>query len=68
MDESSDIDLLIIGSHDLIVLQKKLNVLQKELNREINVVNMDVDESRLRRKRKDPFLGDVFGKKHIRLI
>ncbi len=68
MDESSDIDVLIIGSHDLIALQKKLNVLQKELNREINVVNMDVEDSRRRRKAKDPFITDVLGKKHIRLI
>lgn len=64
----SDIDLLIIGSHNIIILQRKLNVLQGKINREINALNMDEREFKKRMKTQDPFLSGIFDKKYIKLI
>lgn len=68
MDAHSDIDLLVIGDHKIISLQKKLNNLQKEIDREINSVNMDEREYKRRIKNKDFFILEVFNKKYIKLI
>jgi len=65
MDAHSDIDLLVIGNHSVISVQKKINRVQKELGREINVVNMSTDDFKERRRRRDPFILDIFKKPHI---
>lgn len=67
MDVHSDIDLLVIGNHSIILLQRKISNLQKELDREINVVNMSASEFKKKRKNKDPFLLDILKKKHIEI-
>ena len=67
MDVNSDIDLLVIGKHDIILLQRSLNKLQKEINRSINAVNMDEKEFKKRLKDEDPFVKGVLGQKHIRI-
>lgn len=68
MDVHSDIDLLIIGNHDIVLLQRKLSRLQREINREINVVNMDRREFKRRNKNKDAFITDILKQKNIRII
>jgi predicted nucleotidyltransferase len=68
MDVHSDIDLLIIGNHDIVPLQRRLNKIQKEINREINVVNMSQGELLKRMKNKDPFIKEVFRHKNIRVV
>jgi len=68
MDTHSDVDLLVIGYHEIVLLQRKLNSLQKEIDREINSVNMDEHELKKRIKNKDPFILGVFKKKHIKII
>ena len=68
MDTYSDIDLLVIGNHSIISLQRKLNKLQQEIGREINVVNMDENEFKKRKKSKDPFIAGILREKHIRVI
>jgi predicted nucleotidyltransferase len=68
MDTHSDIDLLVIGNHSIISLQRKLNKLQQEIGREINVVNMDENEFKKRKKSKDPFIAGILREKHIRVI
>jgi predicted nucleotidyltransferase/biotin operon repressor len=65
MDAHSDIDLLVIGDQSLLALQKKINRAQKELGREINVVNMSADDFKERRKKRDPFILDILKKPHI---
>jgi len=67
MDTHSDIDLLIVGGHDIISLQKKLNKLQKEINREINVVNIDEKEFKRKIKKGDPFITGILKNKHIKI-
>ncbi len=68
MDVHSDIDLLVIGEHDIILLQRKLNNLQKEINREINVVNMSEDEYKKHIKNKSSFVHGVLKQKNIRVV
>jgi predicted nucleotidyltransferase len=67
LDTHSDIDLLIIGKHSIITLQKKLNRLQKEIDREINSISMEETEFEARVKSKDPFILEVLKDKNIRL-
>jgi len=68
METHSDIDLLVVGDHKIMTLQKELSKLQKEIGREINVVNMDKKEFEKRKKKKDPFIETVFKEKNIEVI
>ena len=68
MDSYSDIDLLVVGRHSIIALQRKISQLQREINREINVVNMGDGEFSKRIKGKDPFLSGILKEKHVKVI
>lgn len=68
LETHSDIDLLVVGGHSIVLLQKKIGELQREIDREINVVNMGAREYKKKLARNDPFLKGIFAKKHIRLI
>lgn len=68
MDTHSDIDLLVVGSHKIILLQSRLNKLQKEIEREINVVNMGQREFKKRIQKKDAFLLGALKGKNIKII
>jgi predicted nucleotidyltransferase len=63
----SDIDLLIVGQHDIIQLQNKISALQKEIGREVNMLNMGPEEFRRRRRQKDPFIQNVLKAKYIEI-
>jgi predicted nucleotidyltransferase len=67
MDAHSDLDLLVIGNHEIRSLQKEIILLQREINREINSVNIGEEEFREKMEMKDPFLSGIFKKKLIRL-
>ncbi len=67
MDSSSDIDLLVVGEHSVLELQKQIVKLQKVLGREINVVNMDEKEF-LARKKNDQLVKNIFKAKAIELL
>lgn len=67
-DSFSDIDLLVIGDYSSLELQRKINSLQNELGREINVIDMDNEEFKQRKKNNDPFLRDIFKNEYIKLI
>lgn len=68
MEVHSDIDLLVIGDHSIMDLQKEISKLQKETGREINVINMDRKEFENRKKKKDFFIETVFKEKNIEVI
>lgn len=68
MDVHSDIDLLVIENHGIVPLQRRLNKIQKEINREINVINMDEQEFKNRIKVRDVFAAEVLKQKNIRII
>ncbi|MBL7157063.1 MAG: nucleotidyltransferase domain-containing protein [Candidatus Omnitrophica bacterium] len=63
----SDIDLLVIGNHKIISLQKKVSRLQKEIDREINAVSMAKNDFNKRKRSGDPFIKGVLKKKYIEI-
>jgi predicted nucleotidyltransferase len=68
MDSSSDIDLLAIGAHSVLELQRVIAKLQKDTGREFNVTNLSLKEFEAKKKNKDPFINSVFKTKIIRLV
>ncbi len=64
----SDIDLLIVGGHDLLELYKRIDPFQNEIAREINIVNMEEEEFRTKMAGKDPFLSRIFSRKPRKLL
>ena len=68
MEAHSDVDLLVIGDHSIMDLQKEISGIQKEIGREINVVNMDMRDFEKRKMNKDPFIETVFKEKNIEVI
>ena len=68
MDSSSDIDILTIGDHSIVLLQKTINKLQKSLGREINIVNLSPKEFLLKKRKKNPFIMNIFAGRYIKLI
>ena len=67
MDVSSDIDLLVIGDHDTIELQKKIAAVQKTMDREINLVSMGEKEYE-KKKKTHPLLKSIAQRKKISLL
>jgi len=67
MQTHSDIDVLVVGDHSVVSLQKELNRIQSEIEREVNCVHMNEDEFRRREEAEDPFLRDVFAHPTIEL-
>ncbi len=68
MDSSSDIDVLVIGSHSVLELQRFIVKLQKDTGREINVTNLSSKEFLAKKRAKDPFISRIFNQKLIKLI
>ena len=67
MDASSDIDLLVVGEHNTLSLQKAVAQIQKELDREINVISMSSKEYK-EKLQKDPFIRSLEKKKKVRIV
>jgi len=67
MDLSSDIDLLVIGVHDTLELQKKISQFQKSVDREINVISMGTTEYN-RKQKRDHLLKSIDQKKSIPVL
>lgn len=68
MDVYSDIDLLVVGKHKILELQKRLNNFQSKIDREINTVNMDEKEFK-KRANEDSFVKNILKDgNNIRLI
>ncbi len=68
MSAHSDLDLLVVGDHEIKDLQRKINLLQREIGREINSVNISEGDFKKRIDMKDPFMAGVLGGKTIRLV
>lgn len=66
MDAASDIDLLVIGKHNTLALQKSIAVIQKGMDREINVISMGPEEYK-EKLEKDPFVRSLAKKKKVRI-
>lgn len=68
MDISSDIDILAVGTHLGLDLQRKIVALEKDTGREINIKNLSPKEFAEKKKNKNPFIAHVFKGKTIKLI
>lgn len=68
MDFSSDIDLLAVGTHSVLELQRRIARLQKDMGREINVTNLSAQEFAVKKKDADNFVHAIFKSKTIKLI
>lgn len=68
MDSSSDIDLLAIGTHSILELQRIIAKLQRDTGREFNVTNLNPKEFEAKKKDKGHFINNVFKNKTIRLV
>ena len=67
MDLSSDIDLIAIGSHSTLELQKRIAEVQKNTDREINAISMSPAEYE-KKKRIDPFIKSLRRKRNIQIL
>ena len=68
MDSSSDIDLLAIGTHSVLELQRAIVKLQKDTGREINVINLSPKEFDKKKREKNALITGVFKTKIIRIM
>ncbi len=67
-DSASDIDVLVIGTPREEVLAETVRRLERRLGREINYTILSPSEFKLRRARKDAFLGNVWQNKRVSLV
>jgi predicted nucleotidyltransferase len=67
MDEASDLDLVVIGEHRALDLHRKIASIQKELSREINLINLSSREYEKKRK-TEPFFKSLETKPKVELL
>ena len=68
LQQESDIDVLLIGEHSSFEAKKLLLDLEKELQREINIINLTRKEFLERKKKRDEFIKNIFSEKIIKII
>ena len=64
----SDIDILLVGKHSSIEARRSLSKIEKEIMRELNVIDMTEQEFAERKKKKDEFVENILKNKIIKLI
>ena len=67
MEAESDIDVLLVGSHNSLDIQKEIVNLQKNINREINIIDM-TEEEFLDKKKNNEFVKNILKNKYIKII
>lgn len=67
-EAESDIDVLIVGEHSVMEATKVLQPMQKDIGREINVIDLTEKEFNERIKNKDEFITDIFNSKTIKIL
>ena len=68
MNAASDIDLLVVGSHSVLDVNRMAASVQKALDREINVLSVTEAEYLSRKKAKDPLISSIEHNKRIVMI
>ena len=66
LEMESDIDLLLVGSHDFLETQKIIVKLQKKFDREINII--DMTEKEFVKEKKKELVKNIFSQKYIKII
>ena len=64
----SDLDVLVVGSHRAVDLQRQIALIQKKFDRAINVVDMTERELTKRKKTHDPLVARIFHAPNIKLL
>lgn len=67
MDSHSDIDLLVVGDHSTVELNRAVAQVQRSVHRDINAVSMSLQEYNAKKK-NDPFLKSIAAKKSVVLV
>ncbi len=68
MDAFSDIDVLVVGNHSSVELQRQLAKIQKEVGREINAASFSPKEFQDKKIKSDPFVKTILNGKYIKLL
>ncbi len=68
LEGESDLDLILVGNHSSIAAKKAVFPLEKEIGREINLVNLSEKDFKKRKKQKDDFVGRVMSGKTTRIL
>ncbi len=68
MGAESDVDVLVVGAHRAVDVQRRVAMVQKKFDREINVVDMTELELKKRKKARDPLISRVFNGPHTKLL
>lgn len=68
LDTASDIDILVVGSHDTIHLQEILTELQRAVDREINVISMGRSEYQERASSGEALLEEILAGPLVEII
>lgn len=68
LQQESDIDVLLIGNHSSISAKKAIIPFQKNIGREINIIDMTEKEFKKRQKNKDEFIRNIFSQKLIKIL
>lgn len=66
--DSSDIDILLIGDHEIGAVTPKITALERRWHREINIIDLSRQEFAQRKKKKDFLLTEILTNKNIKLI
>ncbi len=67
MDANSDVDLLVVGDHNTIALQREIAQVEKGMDREINVISMSPAEYQKKRK-SSPLLRSISKERKVSLV
>ncbi|MBI2095749.1 MAG: nucleotidyltransferase domain-containing protein [Candidatus Omnitrophica bacterium] len=67
MDEASDLDLVVIGSHRVLELHKRIALLQKGLSREINLISISPSEYE-KKRRSHNFFKALEKRRRVKLL
>jgi predicted nucleotidyltransferase len=68
ISEESDIDVLLVGDHSPIDAKRKILPLQRSLGREINIIDLSLEEFKEKKKEKDEFIENIFSEKIIKIL
>ncbi|MDD3292651.1 MAG: nucleotidyltransferase domain-containing protein [Candidatus Pacebacteria bacterium] len=67
-NSESDIDLLLIGSHNSLIAKKAILPLEKVMGRDINIIDFSSSDFEKKRKEKDDFIENIFKEGVIKII
>ncbi|MDD2576713.1 MAG: nucleotidyltransferase domain-containing protein [Bacteroidales bacterium] len=67
MEAESDIDVLLVGSHNSLDIQREIINLEKNINREINIIDM-TEEEFLDKKKNNEFIKNILKNQYIKII